>query len=502
MSEPDVPLATQLVAFANALRHHGVSVGTSDVIDAGKIVTTLGLSHRERLRAGLAAAYLRRGDERQVFDQLFDLYFPAAVGERQTVQPREGTAPDAGRPDATALRERARELTEEFAHALAADDSAALTRLAAVVVGEFGVVRRAEENGYSAEQALEQFQPNLAIARAAELLTSGPESGGDDGGTGSGTRGTTSVGGGQGVDWFSADATGWQPEPFTQRFDRDIIRDRVAAFRRAVESETRRRNSTVRGVQQQATQAVRAPIERRDFALTYAVEAAELRQVIDPLAKKLAARMSAKRRRAAHGAVDVRKTLRTSLATGGVPLKPAYANRTPAKADLVMLCDMSSSVSGFSRFAILLMQAMHAQFGRVRVFGFINRIEELTPIVREVGRDGDLVEALRGNTRMTRGHRNSDYGTSFVEFATTHLDAVTPRATVLVLGDARTNNTDPEYDVLRLLAQRARHIHWLNPEPESQWGQGDSVADRYARIVTMHECRTITDLRHFVAREL
>ena len=144
------------------------------------------------------------------------------------------------------------------------------------------------------------------------------------------------------------------------------------------------------------------------------------------------------------------------------------------------------------------MQAMQAQFARVRVFGFVNTVDELTETVRAVGADGDLIEALRGNTRMQRGHRNSDYGMTFGDFVAHHLDAVTPRATLLVLGDARTNSTNPRYDALRTIVDEARHAFWLNPEAESQWGTGDSVATKYAEIIDMHECRTITDLRDSV----
>lgn len=496
-------LHRRFVAFGNALRHHGLVVGTSDVIDAAAIAQVLGFDERERLREGLASAFMRRGEQRGVFDELFDLYFPAAVGARLPVFHAEaGSAAetdnnfDPATADATAIRERARELTEALAHALATNDEDSLNALAATAVVEFGALNRPGEEGFSSNQAIEQFQPNLAIARASEIMREGPESRGSDGGTAGGSSG----GGGSAGSGLHGTPSGWEPEPFTQRFDRDVIRGRVAAFRRRIETEARRRNAELRGVERLAQYAVRTPLERRDFAQTYTADAAELRRIIDPLAKRLAARMAAKRRRASHGSVDVRKTIRASMATGGVPIKPAYANRPPAKADLVLLCDMSSSVAGFSRFAILLMQAMHAQFGRVRVFGFVNTVDELTQVVRDVGRDGDLVEALRGNTRMTRGHRNSDYGTTFVDFLAQHDDSLTPRSTVMILGDARSNNTNPQYDALREIVAGARHAVWLNPESESQWGQGDSVAHRYADIIDMHECRTVTDLREFVSR--
>jgi hypothetical protein len=90
------------------------------------------------------------------------------------------------------------------------------------------------------------------------------------------------------------------------------------------------------------------------------------------------------------------------------------------------------------------------------------------------------------------GH--SDYGGSFGSFAEFWGDVLTPRSSLLILGDGRTNYRDPNLTVLRRLAGQARHTHWLNPEPRRQWGTGDSAALRYADVVPMHECRTAAQL--------
>ena len=196
----------------------------------------------------------------------------------------------------------------------------------------------------------------------------------------------------------------------------------------------------------------------------------------------------------------MRRTLRRSLSTGGIPVRPVLQHRHPARPDLVLICDMSQSVAGFSRFTVLLMQAMAAQFRRVRIFGFVNVCDELTGTVLAAPPGADLGAAFDDIASMTRWHRASDYGTAFADFENRYLDAVGPRSTVLVLGDARTNGTDPGYDHLRVVLERARHVSWLNPEPARTWGTGDSVAHRYAEIVDMHECRNLAQLREFVAR--
>ncbi len=465
-------LHRRLVDFARALRGHGLVVGTSEVLDAGAVVEVLGLADRERLRTGLAAALLRRTGERQVFDDLFDVFFPAALGARV------GLGADADLPPAATPEERrarAAVLREALSAALADADAQALDLLAARTVAELGrLPNEASTGSFSARQALDALAPQTAIAAA---LASG-------GGGGSGAGSGSAPGG----------------DRFADRFTRDELRGAVAAFRRRVEVETRRRNAEARGTDRVARYAVRPPAEQTPFLLAGPTEMDQLRRAVAPLARKLATRIATRRRRSSRGAIDMRRTLRRSLSTGGIPVRPVLQHRHPARPDLVLLCDMSQSVAGFSRFTVLLMQALAAQFRRVRIFGFVNVCDELTDTVLSAPPGADLGSAFDDTASMTRWHRASDYGTAFADFVDRYLDAVGPRSTVLILGDARTNGTDPGYDHLRVVLERARHVGWLNPEPARTWGTGDSVAHRYAEIVDMHECRNLAQLREFVAR--
>mgnify|MGYP002143901068 CR=1 FL=1 len=68
----------------------------------------------------------------------------------------------------------------------------------------------------------------------------------------------------------------------------------------------------------------------------------------------------------------------------------------------------------------------------------------------------------------------------------------------LVLGDARSNYTDPQLAVLRGMVDASRHAWWLNPEHRRHWDTGDSAASRYGSAVPMVECRNLTQLSEFV----
>ena len=245
---------------------------------------------------------------------------------------------------------------------------------------------------------------------------------------------------------------------------------------------------------------MRDPLERKDFLLTGKTEAAELHAVIAPLSRKLAAKLAARQRRQSRGTIDIRRTLRAAMSTGGVPVRPAYKRRTRSRADIVLLCDMSGSVAGFSRFTMLLLQSLAGVFRRVRFIGFVNTCDDITDLVREAQVGEDISERVAREAQMTRWHGSSDYGAAFEDAVERGPMASRWCSTVLILGDARTNGTDPRIDRLRILVSQARYAAWLNPEAERMWDTGDSVASRYAEVVDMHEVRNLEQLRQFVSR--
>ncbi|MGW6470454.1 vWA domain-containing protein [Streptomyces nigra] len=444
-------VAERLTSLVGALRAHGVRIGTGESVDAARAVEALGLADRELLREGLAATLLHGTGQRQVFDPVFDLYFPRGVGGPEQ--------PSAGRED---LRER-------LAEALAAHDRALMLRLAAEAVDGFGGYGSApESDGWSSYQTLERLRPQTLMARVRDDVRA---------------RGGTSG--------------------FTDRLLEDEIRRRIDAFRAMVAAEARRRVAERRGRDEIARRAVRPTADRVDFLFAGRDQLAELRRTVQPLARKLATRLAARRRRASRGSIDLRRTLRGSLSTGGVPMRPVLRRRRPARPELVLLCDVSGSVSGFSDFTMLLVQALHDQFSKVRVFAFVNRVDEVTGLMVHGAADPEgLGVRIQSEAGVTGYHGSSDYGMALGEFAERYEAAVGPRTTVFVLGDARTNMSDPNLPALRGIARRARRVYWLNPEQRSRWGTGDSAAPAYAELVEMHECRTARQLSALVGRLL
>jgi uncharacterized protein with von Willebrand factor type A (vWA) domain len=446
-----VGVAERLTGFVGALRAHGLRIGTGETVDAAEAVAALGLADRELLREGLAATLLHSAGQRPVFDPVFDLYFPRDVGA-----PRSEPA---GRED---LRER-------LAAALTANDQVLMGQLAAEAVDGFGGYGSSPgSDGWSSYQTLDRLRPQTLLARVrASVRAQGGETG------------------------------------FADRLLDDEIRQRIEAFRRQVATEARRRVAERRGTDEIARRAVAPTADRVDFLFAGRAQLAELRRAVQPLARKLATRLAARRRRASRGTIDLRRTLRGSLSTGGVPMRPVLRRRRPVRPELVLLCDVSGSVSGFSDFTMLLVQALHDQFSKVRVFAFVNRLDEVTRLLVHGRADPEGLGArIQNEATLTGWHGSSDYGVALGEFTERYGDAVGPRTTVFVLGDARTNMSDPNLSAVRHLAERARRVYWLNPEQRSQWGTGDSAALAYAGLVEMHECRNARQLSALIARLL
>jgi uncharacterized protein with von Willebrand factor type A (vWA) domain len=170
-------LPGHLVEFVAALRANGVAVGPGETVAAAEVLGALDLLYREQVREGMAAALLRRSGQREVFDTLFELYFPAAlgVGTSEVEVPRVGDDPE-GPVDINALRDILADLLRD-------GDTAALAELARAVVdalgrsgaGGPGIRGAGAQPSWSAYQALRMLSPETLLARILDDLRAGRE---------------------------------------------------------------------------------------------------------------------------------------------------------------------------------------------------------------------------------------------------------------------------------------------------------------------------------------
>lgn len=467
-SEHGVP--GHLIDFVEALRKRGIAVGPSETVDAGRVMSVLDLMDREALREGLACSLLRRPTHRATFDALFDLWFPAASGQRDsgridTSLPRTAD----GKIDYTALRELITELLID-----GGPDAVELTEmLAAQMVEELGQYKSTNGPSFSAYQALRDVAPDTLLSKILEGLLGRSDEG-------------------------SARSSGSYEDEVAKR----TAAQRIADLRKMVENETRRRAAEQLGRERVASYGVPKLAEDVDFLRASDTEMVALRRSVTPLARLLASRLAARRSRSRAGAIDLRRTLRKSMSTGGVPIDLVQRKPRRARPELVVLCDVSGSVAGFSHFTLLLVHALREQFSRVRIFAFIDSTDEVTQFFDSGADLGAAMSRIIRESDLITYDGHSDYGNAFETFDDKYAQAVTSRTSVLVLGDGRTNYRDPKVDALARTAAVAKHAYWLNPEPTGQWGSGDSAAGVYREVIGMYECRSAGQLSDIVARLL
>src|SRR5215472_1621220 len=220
----------------------------------------------------------------------------------------------------------------------------------------------------------------------------------------------------------------------------------------------------------------------------------QMRALIRQIARRLRERYSKPRKRQRRGHLDVRRTLRRNAAWGSVPFLTAWKRRHRDRPKIVALCDVSGSVARVSDFFLLLIHSLHEVVSDVRSFAFSGHLIEVSDILETKGAE----EAMRDI--MSRvGFGSSDYGNSLADFERGFIATVTPQTTVIVLGDARSNNLDPGADILRRISERAKRVVWLNPEGRLTWGFGDSEMPRYATFCNVvRQCATAQQLERAV----
>jgi uncharacterized protein len=221
----------------------------------------------------------------------------------------------------------------------------------------------------------------------------------------------------------------------------------------------------------------------------------QMRALIRQIARRLRERYSKPRKRQRRGHLDVRRTLRRNAAWGGVPFLTAWKRRKRDRPKIVALCDVSGSVARVSDFFLLLIHSLHEVVSDVRSFAFSGHLIEVSDIL-----ESNTPEEAMRQIMSKVGFGSSDYGSSFADFERQWMQSVTPQTTVIVLGDARSNNLDPGADILRRVSERSKRVVWLNPESRMTWGWGDSEMTRYQTFCNVvRQCATAQQLERAVS---
>lgn len=438
-----------LAGFVSALRAAGAEASTAEAIDAARALALLGFADRDGLKAALGVVLAKSESEKRIHDEVFELYFRAPWAADAQAQPRGPDADAAlrtGQPEVDALLDLAAGAGPAGA---APGDSLrlALTRAAeAVGVDE---IRFATQAAWFTRRMLERMGIEALEARLAQGL------GRDDDAARDQARALSAA------------------RAALQRQARALVQQRFDLFGRP------------------ATEAFMTDVAvRRTLGRMAPEEMARMKAVIARMARRLAAHHSRRQHVQLRGRIDLRRTLRANAGHDGVPFTLVHKQRRRDRPRIVAVCDVSGSVAAQVRFLLMFLYALHDTLGDLHSFAFSNRLKDVAAPLERLPFDDAMALILK-----EAGSGATDYGQAWLDLHDRHWHRIDRRTTVIVLGDGRSNYADPRLDLFAEMAQRARRVLWLCPEPQARWGSGDSEMLRYRpHCTSMVHCATALDL--------
>ncbi len=445
----------QMEDFIRALRAADVGVSPAEAIDAHEAVARIGYADRELLKDALCATLAKSEDEVARFDRAFDNFFARSAFDLGEPPPEEGQASE---PEA-----KLEDVSEE-----AAGSQLAQMILQGDANGLAQAIEKAGQDAQVSEIRLSTQKSRLTRRLLDEL-------------------GVTEI------EKIIAQARRLE-DPGGEG-----LAKRLEAGKRALAAEAQRYVQRQHDLYaaESGRQLREELLARKALNAEGGIDPVDLQvmqALVRKMAKRLADRYSRRRNRAKKGHLDVRRTLRQSMAYGGVPFNVVWKTERVDKPKIVAICDVSKSVAATAQFLLTFLYSLNEVVDRLDAFAFSGRMIPVNQILDEHGVDKAILEVLR---RI--GFQQTDYGTALEDFAETHLDSLDRHTTVIFLGDARSNYADPRLDIMRTIHERSRSVIWLNPEPESYWSQGDSVMTRYLPFCHLAKtCNTLDQLERII----
>jgi len=438
-----------LESFLRALRSVDVRVSPAEAIDAHRAIEATGFTDRQLFKDALCTTLAKTADEVERFDACFDTFFR----RDEFLKP-----PEAAEADEAALESLDQADGETaLAEMLLANDAAALAQSMEAAAERAGA-------GY------------IRLSSQRRLLT----------------RRMLDEMGLRGLERLIADANGKAEDDQASR----VLAERLAKARRRLFEEA----SAYVERQHDLYASESGRKMREELLAEETLTAIDQHQIgtmqvlVRRMAKRLASKYSRQQRRAKKGKLNVGKTLRKSMANGGVPFEIVWKHQVVDRPKIVAICDVSGSVAAAAQFLLLFLYCLKEVVERMDAFAFSNRLIAVGDILEDESAEVAIAGVLK-----TIGMRSTDYGQALEDFCGLHLNKLDRQTTVIILGDARANYVDPRLDLMRAINERARAVIWLNPEPESFWSRGDSEMERYRRFCHVAKsCNTLAGLERII----
>lgn len=430
--------------FIHSLRHHGLPVSPAETLDALHAVRLIGVDDPQQLKAALAMTLAKSLPHHLQFEELFDQFFHAAAADDSTTV---GQPPV---PLRSAVLTTGGELIKSpLGQQLLNDEHTAL---------QLAIVRHAQAAG-AGEMTL-FTQKNQVSHRILQHM---------------GDRELT-----QELAELAADERNLELIEAIKHRRRQLleqIKDHVEQQYLLFSQQS--------GLKLREFNLHKIKLTNVDHSYSH-----QMTRLVQKAAKQLAALHSRRRRVTKRGLLDVRKTIAANAAYDGFLFHTKWKSTRVERPKIMVLCDVSGSVSKVARFLLLFLYSLQDVLPQVRSFVFASELGEVTDHFARMD-----TETALNHIMEQWANRPTDYGRALTDFKRLALDDIDHNTTVIMLGDARNNHGASQAAIWAEVYRRSQRVLWLNPEGRYQWNSGDSIMSEYAPYCSLVEaCNSLRDL--------
>jgi uncharacterized protein with von Willebrand factor type A (vWA) domain len=433
--------------FIGSLRSSGIPVSVPESIDAAEVFKLVGYGDRIILRDSLSAVLAKSCHEKDVFERCFDLFF-----SHDAFSARED------RRAGETIREQSENLSS-LSQMLLSGDNSGLSMAMRDAAAEINVsgIQFFTQKGLYFHRIINQMGFAGLEADISRLS-------------------------GETLD-FSIQQADRLVEGRAFLFDsvKEFVAEQLELFSGTKTEEI---------IEWYMRNVKLSDLEERDYQWMH--------MIIQKMVKRLNDLYSRRKKAFQRGVLDFKKTIRKNVAYDGLLFDTWWKIKKIDRPDIVAICDMSRSVERAVRFLLLILYSLNETVAKIRTFIFCSNLVEATHVFEKYPVEEALIRMQKG-IDLGIQFGPTDYGQAFKDFRNEFFDTVTRKTTVLILGDGRSNYGNPETLILKALGERAKRLIWLNPEPPSFWGTGDSEMKRYRPYCHLvKECSNITQLERVV----
>ena len=435
--------------FIHILRSSDLRVSTSESIDAMNVVSEIGLDDKSLLRDSLSFSLAKTLREKEIFNQCFDNFFEENYMNLKSDElPEENHERDIEFDDLNNSENMQKSLEELYKNS---DKTSLMTAMALAA-------RDANLQDIKLFTQVGMFTRKIFDEMGLETLNN---------------------------DIFQASRQGDTKRESELKNIRESLRLEIRDY---VENQVKLRTTNAgKQLREDALSQMRlTQADKSDYQI--------MSGIIKKMARRLISVHSRRKRKSQRGVLDIRSTIRANQEYDGILFETIWKKTKVDRPKIVALCDVSGSVANVSRFFLMFLHSLTEILPNVRTFAFSNKAGEVTDLF-----ENKDIEVAAAETLLLNGGGSTDYGQAFVDLEGLLENNIDRKTTVIILGDARSNYGDPRCDVLKTIQEKSKRILFLNPEPKSVWGTGDSEMLRFVPYCSKSKvCSSLFDLERVV----